>query len=49
MAFAKLKTHLRTAEERTRDDLWLRIGNLIQLFEPDECSNYFRHAGYASS
>lgn len=49
MAFAKLKTLLRTAEERTRDNLWLRIGSLIQLFEPDECSNYFRHAGYASS
>jgi transposase len=49
MAFAKLKTLLRTAAERTRDDLWIRIGKLIELFKPDECSNYFRHAGYASS
>jgi transposase len=49
MAFAKLKTLLRTAAERTRDDLWNRIGSLIVMFKPDECSNYFRHAGYASS
>ena len=49
MAFAKLKTLLRTAAERTRDDLWNRIGSLLELFKPDECSNYFRHAGYASS
>lgn len=49
MAFSKLKTMLRTAAERTRDDLWNRIGRLIELFKPDECSNYFRHAGYASS
>lgn len=49
MAFAKLKTLLRTAAERTRDDLWNRIGCLLELFKPEECSNYFRHAGYASS
>lgn len=49
MVFAKLKTLLRTAAERTPDDLWMRIGKLIDLFKPDECSNYFRHAGYASS
>lgn len=49
MVFAKLKTLLRTAAERTRDDLWQRIGSLIELFKPDECSNYIRHAGYASS
>jgi transposase len=49
MAFAKLKTLLRTAAERTRDDLWNRIGSLLEMFKPDECSNYIRHAGYASS
>ena len=42
-------TLLRTAAERTRDDLWNRIGSLLEMFKPDECSNYFRHAGYASS
>jgi transposase len=49
MAFAKLKTLLRTAAERTRDSLWQRIGNLLDQFSADECANYIRHAGYASS
>lgn len=49
LAFAKLKTLLRTAAERTREDLWQRIGSLIERFKPEECSNYFRHARYASS
>jgi transposase len=46
MAFAKLKNGLRTAAERTRDDLWHRIGQLLDDFHPDECLNYIRHAGY---
>lgn len=49
LAFAKLKTLLRTAAERTCEALWQRIGNLLDNFTPDECSNYIRHAGYASS
>ena len=47
MAFAKLKTALRAAAERTRDDLWNRIGQLLDTFQPHECRNYFKHAGYA--
>lgn len=46
MAFAKLKTLLRKAAERTRETLWKRIGALIELFKPHECKNYIRHAGY---
>jgi transposase len=34
MAFAKLKQMLRTAKERTREDLWNRIGTLIDCFLP---------------
>ena len=41
MAFAKLKTLLRQAPERTRDGLWRRIGSLLDRFTPDECANYF--------
>ena len=48
LAFAKLKQLLRTAKERTREDLWNRIGSLIDCFLPDECQNYLRHAGYAA-
>ncbi len=49
MAFAKLKTLLRQAPERTRDGLWRRIGALLDHFTPDECANYFKAAGYADS
>jgi transposase len=46
-AFAKLKAHLRKAQERTLDTLWPRIGLLIDLFRPGECANFFANAGYA--
>jgi len=49
MAFAKLKTLLRQAPERTRDGLWNRIGELLDRFAPDECANYFQAAGYGES
>jgi transposase len=49
MAFAKLKTLLRQAPERTRDGLWHRIGALLDQFTPDECANYLRAAGYRDS
>jgi transposase len=45
-AFAKLKTLLRKAAERTVDDLWDAIADLIDLFTPQECANYFKAAGY---
>ena len=46
--FAKLKTLLRKAEERTIEAVWRRIGTLLECFTPEECTNYFRNAGYAS-
>jgi transposase len=45
-AFAKLKALLRKAAERTVDDLWDAIADLIDLFTPQECANYFKAAGY---
>jgi transposase len=47
--FAKLKTLLRKAAERTVEATWKRIGALLQTFTPQECANYFRNAGYAST
>jgi len=47
-AFSKLKAHLRKATERTIPRLCRRIGALMEAFTPQECANYFRHAGYAS-
>ena len=47
--FAKLKTLLRKAEERTVEATWRRIGELLDHFTPTECANYIRNAGYASA
>jgi transposase len=46
--FAKLKTLLRKAAERTVEATWKRIGALLSAFAPQECANYFKNAGYAS-
>ena len=45
-AFAKLKTLLRKAAERTISGLWDTIGRIIDLFPASECANYFKAAGY---
>jgi len=47
--FAKLKTLLRKADERTVQATWQRIGSLLDAFAPDECSRYLRNSGYAST
>ena len=46
--FAKLKTLLRKAAERTVEATWKRIGALLGCFTQQECANYFANAGYAS-
>ena len=47
--FAKLKTLLRKAAERTIETTWKRIGDLLNCFTPQECANYLVNAGYAST
>ena len=47
--FAKLKALLRKAAERSVDALWDKIGQLLDLFPPNECRNYFRNAGYVQT
>jgi len=46
MVFSKLKTMLRKLKIRTMDELWQRLGDLCDEFAPDECENYYKHAGY---
>ena len=48
-AFAKLKTLLRKAAERTIPATWQRIGQLLDTFTAKECANYLRNSGYASA
>ena len=47
--FAKLKTLLRKAAERTVETTWRRIGALLEAFTPQECANYLANSGYAST
>jgi transposase len=47
--FAKLKTLLRKAAERTIEATWRRIAQLLDAFTPSECANYLKNAGYAST
>ena len=46
MAFAKLKSNLRKTAARTFDSLIAAIGDICDLYDPDECWNYFKAAGY---
>jgi transposase len=48
MAFSKLKAHLRRVGARTYDTLIRALGDICGLFDPDECWNFFKAAGYAS-
>ncbi len=45
-AFSKLKAMLRARAERTVDALWTAVGEVITLFTPAECANYFAACGY---
>ena len=46
VAFAKLKALLRAKAERTVEGLWNTVGQIVTLFEPQECANYFKSCGY---
>jgi transposase len=46
--FAKLKSLVRSAKQRTVDGLWNLLGQLLDRFPPTECRNYFRNCGYAT-
>jgi transposase len=46
--FAKLKTLLRKAAERSVEATWRRIGSLLNEFSPQECANDLKNSGYAS-
>ena len=43
--FAKLKTLLRKADQRTVEATWRRIGSLLDCFTPNECANYLKNSG----
>ena len=45
MALSKLKAHLRRIGARTYDQLIQALGDICNLFEPQECWNVFKAAG----
>jgi transposase len=45
-AFSKLKAALRKGAARTVTRLLKLIGRLAKTLAPEECANYFQHAGY---
>ena len=45
-AFSKLKALLRKAARRSIEGLWSTIGDLLDAFSPEECTNFFANAGY---
>ena len=47
-AFSKLKAHLRRIGARTFTEVFEAIGSICNLYEPTECWNYFKAAGYVS-
>ncbi len=46
MSFSKIKALLRKADARSYDTVWKSLGEICQLFDPTECLNYFKAAGY---
>ena len=46
--FSKLKAALRKGAARTVTRLIKLIGRLAKTLSPDECANYFAHAGYGA-
>jgi len=47
--FAKLKTGLRKADARTNEAIADALARILKTFKRDECANYLRNAGYAST
>ena len=49
LVFAKVKSILRSAAERTVDGLWQRLGDMLDEFPSAECRRYLRHCGYTAT
>jgi len=45
MVFSKMKTLVRKAKLRKKEDLWKKLCELCDAFSSEECQNYFKYAG----
>ena len=46
--FAKIKDLLRAAQPRDVEATSQKVGELLNIFSKDECSNYLKNSGYVS-
>jgi transposase len=46
--FSKLKHLMRKAQPRDVEATWRKVGQLLDLFSPQECANYLVNSGYRS-
>ena len=46
--FAKLKHLMRKAQPRDVEATWRKVGQLLELFTPNECASYLVNSGYGS-
>lgn len=49
MAFSKLKALLRKRAARTFDAITQALGDTCNLFDPTQCRNFFKAAGYEAN
>jgi putative transposase len=49
LVFSKLKRLLRRMNPRSFDAICDALKTILEMFEPDECSNYLRHSGYVQT
>lgn len=49
LAFSKLKAHMKRLALRTVGDLWKGVGEILKLFSQQECTNFFKAAGYGAN
>ena len=45
-AFSKLKHLIRSAQHRTREDLWSHMQGMLDQISPQDARGFFRHCGY---
>ncbi len=48
MTYSKLKAHLRRVKVRSIEALFQSVVKTCKMSLPDECSNFFKHAGYVA-
>ena len=46
LAFSKLKAHMKRLAARTVEALWKGVGEILELFSKQECTNFFAASGY---